>query len=56
MGMGMRNNFMNAIPLCPNHHQHGGHGIALHAGQETFESKFGTEEELLADTLGRINA
>jgi hypothetical protein len=55
MGMGMRNNFMNAIPLCPNHHQNGGHGIALHEGQETFENKFGTEEELLADTLKRIN-
>ena len=56
MGIGMRNNFMNAIPLCPLHHLHGGHGVALHAGQETFESKFGTEEELLADALGRINA
>ena len=55
MGVGMRNDFMHAIPLCPNHHQPGGHGIALHAGQETFENKFGTEEELLEDTLRRID-
>jgi hypothetical protein len=47
MGMGQRNNHFNAIPLCHKHHRTGGHGVALHAGQKTFEAKFGTELELL---------
>ena len=35
------------LPLCFFHHQHGGFGFALHAGQKTWESKYGTELELL---------
>ena len=50
MGMGMRNDDAHAIGLCPDHHQEGGHGITIHAGQETFEAIFGTETELLAAT------
>jgi hypothetical protein len=47
MGAGQRNTYLNAIPLCHLHHRTGGHGVALHAGQETFETNYGTEEELL---------
>ena len=54
-GMGRKNHYSMCIPLCPTHHQHGGHGVALHAGQKTFEENFGTEEELLAETLRKIN-
>lgn len=50
-GMGKKSHWSKAIPLCPMHHQHGGHGVALHAGQKTFEILYGTEEELLAHTL-----
>jgi hypothetical protein len=32
------------------HHQNGGHGVALHAGQKTFEENFGTETQLLQQT------
>lgn len=46
-GMGMKCHWSQAIPLCPLHHQHGGYGIALHAGQKAFEERYGTEEELL---------
>ena len=35
------------LPICPDHHQNGGFGVALHAGQKTWEAKFGTELELL---------
>jgi len=54
MGMGQRNDFKHAIPLCPRHHQNGGYGVALHAGQRTFEKKYGTEEELLQQTLALL--
>ena len=53
-GIGQKSHWSLAIPLCPNHHQHGGYGIALHAGQKEFERKFGTEAELLAETLNLI--
>lgn len=48
MGAGQRNSHFNTLPLCPNHHRNGGHGVAIHAGQETFEEKYGTEAQLLA--------
>lgn len=53
-GMGQKSHWSLAIPLCPNHHQHGGYGIALHAGQKSFEKKYGTESELLAQVLSLL--
>ena len=47
MGIGQRNSTENCLPLCPNHHQHGGYGVAFHAGKKAFEEKYGTELELL---------
>lgn len=44
VGMGQRSK--RVIPLCPDHHQHGGYGTAFHAGPKEFERKFGTEEFL----------
>jgi len=46
-GMGQKTPYTDAIPLCPKHHQHGGYGIALHAGQKEFERLYGSEESLL---------
>ena len=53
-GMGQKSHWSLAIPLCPNHHQHGGYGVALHAGQKSFEEKYGTESELLAQVLSLL--
>jgi len=47
-GMSQRASNYEVIPLCPMHHQHGGHGVAIHAGQKTWEAKYGTELDLLA--------
>lgn len=44
-GMGQRSR--SVIGLCHKHHRTGGHGVAIHAGQKTFEATFGTELELL---------
>ena len=49
-GMGMRSSNFEVIPLCANHHTDGGHGVAIHAGKKTWESKYGLESELLAKT------
>lgn len=46
-GMSQRARHDQAIPLCPRHHRLGGHGVAIHAGQKTWESIHGSELELL---------
>lgn len=51
VGLAQKSHWANSIPLCPLHHQNGGYGVALHAGQKTFEEKYGTEQELLQKTL-----
>ena len=53
--MGKRADNYSVIPLCHSHHRTGGHGVAVHAGRETFEKNFGTEQELLAQTLSWLN-
>ncbi|WP_336818093.1 Ref family recombination enhancement nuclease [Cedecea sp. MMO-103] len=46
-GVAQRADNYSAIPLCPPHHRTGGHGVAVHAGKQTWERNFGTELELL---------
>ena len=54
VGMGRRSSHLDAIPLCHAHHRTGGHGVAFHAGKQAFESRYGTETELLEDVRSRI--
>lgn len=42
------------IPLCKYHHQDGGYGFAIHAGLETWERNFGTQEELMLQVWDKI--
>lgn len=46
-GMGRKSSNYETIPLCHVHHRTGGYGVAIHEGLETFESIFGTEDELI---------
>ena len=48
--MGKRASNYEVIALCPSHHRHGGHGVAVHAGRQAFEARYGTEQELLEQT------
>ena len=41
----------DTIPLCENHHRHGGFGECIENGKRTFEAKYGTERELLERTI-----
>ncbi|EDW6362012.1 DUF968 domain-containing protein [Salmonella enterica subsp. enterica] len=54
-GTGQRAPWSRTLPLCHVHHQDGGHGVALHAGQKTWEQKYGTEEELLGQLYNDLN-
>lgn len=49
-GAGRRASNFDTIPLCPNHHRLGGSGVAIHAGKQSFEARYGTELELLEQT------
>jgi len=49
-GMGDRASDFDTLPLRPEHHQRGGYGVALHAGREEWERRYGTERQLLAQT------
>jgi hypothetical protein len=42
------------IPLCLNHHTAGGPGIAFHAGEETWEAEYGTQEWHLEQTRAKL--
>jgi hypothetical protein len=55
--IGRKASDFETIPLCPPHHQfadgstrYQGH-IAVHRGPKSFEARYGTEQELLAQTL-----
>lgn len=57
-GGAMRADNYSVIPLCHAHHRTGGYGIAIHAGQEKWESENGTERELLLQVwreVGYVN-
>ena len=44
VGMAQKSPPWRAIPLCPEHHRTGNRGVAFHAGQESQESKYQSEE------------
>lgn len=55
-GMSQRASNYLVIPLCPSHHTDGGKGVAIHAGQQSFEAIYGSELDLLAQTIGEAYA
>lgn len=50
-GAGQRSSHFETIPLCPVHHQFHGVGVSYHDCPKTWESKYGTETELLVQVL-----
>ena len=53
--MSKRASNYEVIPLCHIHHRTGGYGVAVHSGRKAFEANFGTEQELLSQTLEALN-
>lgn len=53
-GLSVRADNYQVIPLCQIHHRNGGHGVAIHAGRQSWQAVFGTEKELLAQTLREL--
>ena len=53
LGLGVRNNHANTLPLCPLHHRgnDGIHGM----GRKAWERKYGTQWELLEIVQGILN-
>lgn len=55
-GIGRRSTHYETLPLCPAHHRTGGLGVAYHAGPGTWELKYGTQLELLAEVEALLEA
>jgi hypothetical protein len=53
-GAGQKASDFETIPLCRNHHQDGGKGVALHAGEETWEGEYGTQAYWLEVTRRKL--
>lgn len=53
-GMGKKAPYTEAIPLCHAHHRTGGVGVAYHAAPETWESKYGSQERLVAQVKSML--
>ena len=53
--MSKRASNYEAIPLCHFHHLGGNIGEAVHSGRKSFEKNFGTEQELLNQTMRWLN-
>jgi hypothetical protein len=52
--MGRKADDYNTIPLCPRCHQHGGYGVALHAGEKEWERRHGTQDEHVKKTQQQL--
>lgn len=50
MGLGKKASDLFTIPLCSFHHRLGNKGEAIHSGKQSFEKKFGTQQNLLEQT------
>jgi hypothetical protein len=53
-GISQRASNFEVIPLCGLHHQHGGVGVAFHAGKKSWEINFGLETDVLAEINERL--
>ena len=53
-GMGQRASNYLIIPLCPTCHQHG--KPSIHGDRRAFEALYGSEMDLLAQTIGEVFA
>ncbi|MGB0662801.1 MAG: Ref family recombination enhancement nuclease [Pontibacterium sp.] len=53
-GVGQRSDHTSALPLCPEHHRLGGHGVAFHAGPKVWQQQYGTERELLEQVRDEV--
>jgi len=52
LGIGRRSSHFETIPLCVEHHTG---EFSIHNCKKEFESRYGTEEQLLQKTLREIN-
>lgn len=53
-GLAVRADNYHVIPLCAMHHRQGGYGVAIHAGRKTWEQRYGTESDLLAQVNAEL--
>ncbi len=53
-GMGRKSSNYDVMGICPIHHTDGGEGVAIHAGVETWEKLYGTQNYWIEWTQDQI--
>jgi hypothetical protein len=53
-GMALKASAFDTMSLCPQHHRTGGFGVAIHAGQRTWEQKCGLQDDFIKATPIRV--
>lgn len=53
-GAGQRASNYLTLPLCPIHHMGSGSGVSYHDDSPAFERMYGSELDLLAQTIGEV--
>ena len=49
-GMALKASDFETMPLCPTHHQFGGYGFAILAGQKRWENLYGNQDQHIEAT------
>lgn len=53
-GWALKSSNYDVIPLCPYHHRLGGFGKCLDNGTKTFEAKYGSQDEMIAEVQAEL--
>jgi hypothetical protein len=53
-GGALKDSDYNTFPLCPIHHIWGGPGVAIHAGDKTWQKIHGTQDDHIKETQRKL--
>ena len=53
-GMALKAEDYETMPLCHRHHRTGGFGVAIHAGQKTWEKTYGRQDDFIKETRDEV--
>lgn len=51
---GERRDDRKVIPLCPDHHQQGGYGVAIEDGKKKWRENFGNEVDMVREVYEQL--
>lgn len=52
--MALKSSNYDVMPLCPEHHRQGKFGECLDVGTKTFEAKYATQDQMIAEVQAEL--